>query len=304
MNPQTAMIGAMNHAVEPLPAAIISASASGSVRIPAKERYRSPLRYPGGKQKAIDQLSRVFPKSAAEYREPLVGGGSVYFHARTIEFAKKYWINDKFKELVSFWQTVQDPVLCAELQCELEKLRLGFSSAEEIKKYFLKVRSEQPESEYREAFLFFFFNRVTFSGTTRAGGFSSSASLNRFTASSIERLTQLPEALAGTRITNLACEEVIRKPGKDVFVFLDPPYYKATKLYGHGGNLHSFDHEGLARCLEKSNHRFLITYDDCEEIRELYSWAKIKNWTLQYGMNNCNAQRESKIGAELFISNY
>src|ERR1700721_510090 len=98
MNRQTAMIGTMNHAVEPLPAAIISASASGSVKVPAKDRYRSPLRYPGGKQKAIDQISQIFPKSAQKYREPLVGGGSVYFHARTIGLAKKYWINDKFKE--------------------------------------------------------------------------------------------------------------------------------------------------------------------------------------------------------------
>jgi DNA adenine methylase len=145
---------------------------------------------------------------------------------------------------------------------------------------------------------------VTFSGTTRAGGFSSAASIRRFTASSIERLAPLPEALSGTQITNLDFGEVIRRPGQDVFIFLDPPYYTATKLYGHGGSLHSFDHEGLAKMLKNSSHRFLITYDDCAEIRELYDWANIKSWSLQYGMNNCNVQRESKIGAELFISNY
>lgn len=194
--------------------------------------------------------------------------------------------------------------MCKKLQQELEQLHSKFNSAEEIKKYFLKTRNEQPQSEYREAFLFFFFNRVTFSGTTRAGGFSSSASLRRFTISSIKRLGPMPYALAGTQITNLDFEAVIRKPGKDVFVFLDPPYYTAAKLYGYGGNLHQFDHERLARCLRKSSHRFLITYDDCDEIRDLYDWAKIKSWSLQYGMNNCNLQRESKIGAELFIYNY
>lgn len=269
-----------------------------------KKRYRSPLRYPGGKQKAIDQISKVFPESAEEYREPLVGGGSVYFHARTIGFAKQYWINDKFKELTSFWQTVQDPASCLKLQQELEQLRSSFVSADEIKKYYLNARQEQPETAYREAFLFFFFNRVTFSGTTRAGGFSSIASLRRFTASSIGRLAPMPEALADTHITNLDFEGVINEPGGDVFVFLDPPYYTATKLYGHGGSLHSFDHEGLANCLKRSSHRFLITYDDCDEVRDLYNWAKIKSWSLQYGMNNCNLQRKSKIGSELFISNY
>ncbi len=266
--------------------------------------YRSPLRYPGGKQKAIDQISRMFPASAKEYREPLVGGGSVYFFAKSIKFAKQYWINDKFKELIAFWQIVQQPSLCKKLITELLELHSSFTSSEEIKEYFLKAREELSNSKFRQAFLFFFFNRVTFSGTTRAGGFSSAASLQRFTKSSIHRLELLPKALDSTQITNLDFEDVICAPGKDVFVFLDPPYFTASKLYGRGGSLHNFDHEHLAKVLTKTKHRFLITYDDCPEIRELYDWANIKPWRLQYGMNNCNLQNASKIGAELFISNY
>ncbi len=304
MGHQTVIIGAMSQASEPLSASGISVTHPTSVDTPHNGRYRSPLRYPGGKQRAIAQIARAFPESAKEYREPLVGGGSVYFHARKVGFAKRYWINDKFKELISFWQAVQDPQTCLRLQRELEQLRISFESADEIKEYFLAARQEQPKTAYREAFLFFFFNRVTFSGTTRAGGFSSAASLRRFTASSIERLAPMPLALAGTHITNLDFEDAVCEPGKDVFIFFDPPYFTASKLYGHGGSLHSFDHERLARCLNKSRHKFLITYDDCPEIRQLYDWAKIKNWSLQYGMNNCNLQRQSKIGAELFISNY
>jgi DNA adenine methylase len=68
--------------------------------------------------------------------------------------------------------------------------------------------------------------------------------------------------------------------------------------------LHEFDHEKLAASLKKTEHRFLITYDDCPELRRLYKWAHIKEWQLQYGMNNCNLQRESKIGSELFVYNY
>jgi DNA adenine methylase len=247
----------------------------------------------------------MLPKSAREFREPMVGGGSVFLHARSIGFAKSYWINDKFKELISFWRAVQDPRSCKRLVRELEQLRSSFdSSSDEIKKYFLAAREEAPRSAYREAFLFFFFNRVTFSGTTRAGGFSASASLRRFTASSVERLKPLPEALADVQITNDDFGDVITAPGKDVFIFLDPPYYTATRLYGKNGSLHVFDHERLATLLKRSDHRFLITYDDCDEIRELYKWAKIKNWKLQYGMNNCNVQNLSKVGSELFISNY
>ncbi|MBX9688972.1 MAG: DNA adenine methylase [Candidatus Obscuribacterales bacterium] len=266
--------------------------------------YRSPLRYPGGKQKAIDRISELLPQKMQEYREPMLGGGSVYLHARSQGLAKKYWVNDKFHELVQFWQAVQDPHTCEKLADELELLRAGFSSPEQIKEYFLKARNEEPLDSYRKALLFFFFNRVTFSGTTRAGGFSSSASLRRFTASSIERLRPLPEALSGTKITELDFEELIKAPGKDVFIFLDPPYYTASRLYGKNGSLHEFDHERLALALKKCGHKFLITYDDCPELRKLYKWANIKEWQLQYGMNNCNLQRESKIGSELFVMNY
>jgi DNA adenine methylase len=246
----------------------------------------------------------MLPGGSKEFREPMVGGGSVFFHAKSIDFAKSYWINDKFKELVSFWHTVQNPSSCKKLATDLEKLRSKFKTADEIKKYFLQAREEIPNDEFREAFLFFFFNRVTFSGTTRAGGFSSAASLRRFTASSIERLRPLPEALTDVHITNDDFEHVIKAPGKDVFIFLDPPYFTATKLYGRNGSLHTFDHERLASTLKGSKHKFLITYDDCEEIRELYSWASVKPWRLQYGMNNCNSENLSKVGSELFIFNY
>ncbi|MEZ4486217.1 MAG: DNA adenine methylase [Cyanobacteriota/Melainabacteria group bacterium] len=274
--------------------------------------YRSPLRYPGGKQKAIKQISKMMPQNALEYREPMVGGGSVFFHARNIGFAKKYWINDEFRELVAFWKTVKNEGKCRELMTDLEELRRSFSSSEDIKEYFYSARDQEPSEEFMQAFLFFFFNRVTFSGTTRAGGFSSQASQNRFTASSIERLQNLPKAFKGVRITCGDFEKVISAPGNDVFIFLDPPYWTAKKLYGRDGKLHDFDHERLANILKNTGHRFLITYDNCPEIRKLYKWAHqeslheidISEWNLQYGMNNCNSDKSSKVGEELFIRNY
>jgi DNA adenine methylase len=269
--------------------------------------FRSPLRYPGGKQKAISSISKEFPARFSEYREAMVGGGSVYFYAKSWRLAQTYWINDKFGELIAFWQAVQNASVCRKLVAELEQLRKSHSTAAKLKQYFIRAREENNKNgleDYRTAFLFFFFNRVTFSGTTRAGGFSSAASLRRFTASSIDRLRSMPAALEETTITNLDFADVIEKPGEDVFIFLDPPYYTATRLYGKNGSLHEFEHERLASALKKTNHKFLITYDDCPEIRRLYRWANVKGWQLQYGMNNCNLERQSKVGAELFVSNY
>jgi DNA adenine methylase len=272
---------------------------------PSSEAVRSPLRYPGGKQKAIKIIRRALPVKCTEYREPMVGGGSVFLHAKSVNIAQSYWINDEFSDLIAFWKITQDPHLCSLLRAELEKIRNNFDSAEQVHRFFLEVQHEMPKDEYRAAFLFFFFNRVTFSGTTRAGGFSRAASMTRFTRSSIERLRQLPAALLDTRISNSDFEPVITAPGKDVFLFLDPPYYTASKLYGRNGALHTFDHERLCNTLRKTSHKFLITYDDCDAIRELYSpWASIIPWRLRYGMNNCGKDGLSRLGSELFIANY
>jgi len=47
--------------------------------VTAKRAFKSPLRYPGGKQRAIEQISKMLPESASEFREPMVGGGASFF---------------------------------------------------------------------------------------------------------------------------------------------------------------------------------------------------------------------------------
>jgi len=230
-----ALLSAEHHlqsSYEPIQSFFDYAASGAAVTSPSNLRpviYKSPLRYPGGKQKAIAQIAKMFPQQH-RIQEPMVGGASVYFHARSTGFAQKYWINDKFKELVAFWHRSRMVVNVPSFSKSLKKLRSKFKNAEEIKKFFLKARQEEPTNQFRTAFLFFFFNRVTFSGTTRAGGFSSSASTARFTASSIHRLAVLPEALKDTKITNLDFAEIIKAPGRDVFLFLDPPYYQQASF--------------------------------------------------------------------------
>ena len=105
-------------------------------------------------------------------------------------------------------------------------------------------------SELERAIRFFILNRITFSGTIEAGGYSNNAFEQRFTPSSIDRLSNLGQVLQGVKITNLDFREVVQAEGKNegdnrTFIFLDPPYLSTTKskLYGKRGHYHSqFDH--------------------------------------------------------------
>ena len=157
-----------------------------------------------------------------------------------------------------------------------------------------------------KAAAFFIYNRITFSGTSLSGGFSEGAFAGRFTESSIERLNEFANVINGTKITNLDYEKLVKRAGENVFIFLDPPYYSAKKsaLYGKNGNLHkSFDHEKFAAAIKNCRHKWLITYDDSDYIRHLFSFAKITPWELTYGMRNVTESSDQK-GREIFISNY
>ena len=64
-----------------------------------------------------------------------------------------------------------------------------------------------------------------------------------------------------------------------------------------------FDHIRFAETMKECKHKWLITYDDSEFIKDLFSFAKIIEWDLTYGMRNIT-EKSSQKGKELFISNY
>jgi DNA adenine methylase len=262
---------------------------------------KSPLRYPGGKSKAIYQISKLIPEFG-EFREPFVGGGSVFVYLKQKFPTKIFWINDIYENLYHFWNECKENP--NELLESILNLRDKYSDGKELHKYLL-INIGQFDS-LKKAAAFFVFNRITFSGTTESGGFSNAAFHKRFTKSSVERVKSLSKILSNTKITNCDYEEVLSASGKDVFLFLDPPYYSATKsaLYGKNGTFHkTFDHERFALAMKNTKHKWLITYDDSDYIKDLFSFANIKTWALTYGMRNVNKD-SNQIGKELFISNY
>ncbi len=262
---------------------------------------RSPLRYPGGKSRAVEKIAALIP-DFDEFREPFVGGGSVFIYLKQKFPRRRFWINDIYADLASFWQqNKNDPARVLE---QILYWKSRFSDGKLLHKFLQENKNSFDETEIAAAF--FIFNRITFSGTTEAGGFSVQAFEKRFTDSSIERLKVIPEALQNVKITNLDYEELLKAAGENVFLFLDPPYFSATSsaLYGKNGKLHKyFDHERFAETLKKCPHKWLLTYDDSPFIRELFSFAEIRDWKLTYGMRNVTLNSNQKA-CELFISNY
>ena len=262
---------------------------------------KSPLRYPGGKSRAVETISKLIP-DFDEFREPFLGGGSVFLYVKQHFPNKKFWVNDLYFELYKFWEMSQKEVNA--LIHQIYEWRNQYLIGKDL--YRFLNENLLTFNDLERAAAFFIYNRITFSGTSLSGGYSEHAFTGRFTESSIQRLNKFAEVIKDSKITNLDYEELVNAKGENVFIFLDPPYYSATKsaLYGKNGNLHKyFDHERFANIMQNCPHKWLITYDDSEFVRDLFTFANVTPWNLTYGMRNVTEISNQK-GKELFISNY
>lgn len=267
--------------------------------------FKSPLRYPGGKSRAVGFLKDFVPREFSAYFEPFFGGGSLGIYlAQKAEFKGiKIYANDLNFDLFCFWQILktQNKALISEISTIKHDFKDGRALYEA-----LLARREADLSELERAADFFVLNRITFSGLIDCGGYSQKAFESRFTASSIERLKDMDKILANVEFSCEDYAKTLQKADENAFVFLDPPYFSAAKsrLYGKKGDLHThFEHENLHEILQNLRAKFVLTYDDSAFVRELYKDFYTLGFSVQYGMNNFKQSKANK-GQELLISNF
>ena len=66
--------------------------------------YKSPLRYPGGKSRAIKIIIEYFPKSIKVMSSHFVGGGSIELY---LSENSKIIAYDNFDLLINFWNQLK-----------------------------------------------------------------------------------------------------------------------------------------------------------------------------------------------------
>ena len=252
---------------------------------------RSVLRYPGGKQRAIRILEEYIPRGESELCSPFLGGGSFELHCAT-RLGMTVRAYDNFPPLVEFWRVLlsQPGELADQAAQFLPRL---------ARDDFYRLQKEQGKFRTRteRAGVFYVINRASFSGCTLSGGMSPEHP--RFTPSAVERVRRFP---AKTVSRNFAvgkadfADSIAGHP--DALVYADPPYMLENQnLYGDRSNPRAeFDHGGLRETLQRRGGRWLLSYNDCESIRDLYrkiGVIAIPRW--RYGMSRNKSSREILI---------
>ena len=108
--------------------------------------------------------------------------------------------------------------------------------------------------------------------------------------------------LRGAVIENMDYEKLIKTyDERDTLFYLDPPYVGTKSYYKTPRGFNTQDHENLAGILKDISGKFILSYNDCEVIRDLYKGFNIKELNIKYTLGGIH---KSKDGSEILIMNY
>lgn len=278
----------------------------------------SPLRYAGGKSKAIGLILKNLPKlKEKKIVSPFFGGGSV-----ELCLSQMLGINvigyDIFNMLANFWNVLinhKDEFLNELMKLNIDEEEFTYNRHvllhywEKIKPSDLNYKTKNKiqlktddltklDDNIISQAVYYYYN-MTLSYGPMFLGWPSSNEINKDKFKRrIEKMKEM--SLINLQVNCSSFQEIIEKHSDD-FLFLDPPYYLNgdSKMFkGMYPNCNfaihhnSFDHNKLAEMLKKHKGGFLMTYNNCSAIRDLYNDCKFEypEWQYTYG------QGETRIG--------
>lgn len=245
---------------------------------------QTPLRYPGGKTRALSQLMGFVPADVDRLVSPFFGGGA--FELACADAGLDVHGSDLFEPLVVFWQQVlSDPHAVADAAMRFVPMTPG--------RFYHMQRSFAGLSRdpVVRAAAFFVINRSSFSGLTLSGGASTSSMADHRTVDQLRRFSA-----PGVRVAHSDYEDAIKAHlGARTLLYCDPPYALGalSNLYGERGSHHlRFDHWRLHRVLTQLDAPWLLSYNDCPLVRDLYADYHIERPSWSYGMGDDTESRE------------
>ena len=265
----------------------------------------SPLRYPGGKSCLLPTVSHIIRLNKlhhGHYAEPYAGGCGLALSLLYGGYVSDIHINDVDQSIWTFWHVVLNQTedfiaLMNATPVTLEEWR----RRREIQKNIRGL------SQLEVAFTAFFLNRTNRSGIIKnagvIGGIEQVGKYKidcRFNKEELSRrIRRVNKYRDRIHLHNKDAIEFISHVENDLpeqtFLCIDPPYFhKGSSLYT------SFyepnDHAVVAEKIINLKRPWIITYDRCVEISNLYASRRQFEITLNY------SAQIKRVGAELLIA--
>lgn len=267
----------------------------------------SPLRYPGGKAKFYNNIIKIFNDNNIEkpiYCEAFAGGAGLALLLLKNNIVDKLILNDIDKSIYCFWKSILD---FNKEFCEMINSVNIDLVEREIQKKIQKNKDildlTKKSDVLKLGFSTFFLNRVNRSGIIRAGvigGIEQNGNYKmncRFNKNNlIERIKEINKYKKKIEFYNLDAIDFLKKieNKKKIFIFFDPPYFQKGKdLYTNFYMIE--DHINLAKHISNLKQDWITTYDNTEEIKEIYSEFQIKEFDILYSLEKKRKAKEILI---------
>lgn len=268
------------------------------------ERYLSPLRYPGGKQRLGPFLAEILRRNDFDhprYVEPFAGGAGAALYLLRSNLVDHIVLNDADRSIYAFWFSVVHDN--ERLRDRIRRLPITLAEWDRQKQVQTR-KTSVPLIDLAVSTLFL--NRTNRSGILRGGVIG-----GRQQTGAWKIVARFPKAEILRRIQRLGayakrirpvCEDAVRflrnlRPlrSRPTFLYLDPPYFvKGRELYLSRYRAH--DHSDLASWItSKAAYPWLVTYDDVAQVRRLYKSHRQLSYRLPYTADLRHVGREVMI---------
>lgn len=260
------------------------------------------LPYPGGKWRAraaiLSRLARY--RDWVQFREPFVGSGAISI-AMLVSHPRQMWINDIDASIYCFWRSLRDhPDL---LRRRIRDFVPSLEAFDQLKAYLRSSPIGACDHDIvhigfcKLAVHCLSFSGIGMNGGPKCGYGGCDIRKNWAPQYLLDKITRLQPHISHVRITTADYRTLIVDETTPALLYVDPPYFKA----GAGFYAHTFagyqDHVALAQALRQTPHPWVMSYDNCPQIRHLYQdWADIECSPVQYTI------RDRPAATELLIS--
>lgn len=225
---------------------------------------QSPLIYLGGKYRMVSSLVELLPPGVERVVSPFCGGCA--FELSLAAAGMTVIACDAHRGLIDFWNSLKHrPVQLIEHIYDMHPMtRERF--------YHIRDNYRKEKAAVRRGAAFYMLSRCAFAGNYMAG--FATAAEKKFAPNFFEQLRDYD--LTNIQFKCQGFQKTLNEYPDD-FIFADPPYPIGKKdYYGEEkrGDLHAdFPHEELRERLRCR--KVLVTYGDCEFVRDLYEDCEI-----------------------------
>lgn len=267
----------------------------------AMSRNKTPLRYPGGKQKLAPFVLEVLAENElqqGEYAEAYAGGAGVAIELLLTGKVSRIHLNDSCPAVYAFWRSILTKT--DEFCRRISRAALTVKEWRRQKEIFSRSSAV---GQLDLGFSFFYLNRCNRSGIVSGGvigGLEQEGEWKidaRFPRNElIRRIEAIATKKDVIKVRNWDAEkfllEYVPTLPKKSFVYCDPPYYhKAERLYSN--HYAPKDHARIARLIQKRLKRpWMVSYDSAPEILGYFSKRRTFTYSLQYNAAKAYKGRE------------